>query len=111
MGLQVAIQAAKKRSVSSVVLIEKEQAPGLHASGRNSGVLHAGLYYPPHSLKAKLTPRGNRLLRKYCADNGIPVNACGKLVVARDQSLVKQLDLLFERARVNGAVIFDVFWR
>ncbi len=56
-----------------VVPVEKETEVGLHASGRNSGVLHAGFYYSPDSLKAKLTVDGNRLLREFCAENNVEV--------------------------------------
>jgi (S)-2-hydroxyglutarate dehydrogenase len=102
LGLQVAIQSAKRGI--SVLLIEKERRIGLHASGRNSGVLHAGLYYPHQSLKGKLTQKGNQLLRKYCIDRGIQVNACGKLVVAKNEKQLEMLDLLYKRAVLNQAV-------
>jgi L-2-hydroxyglutarate oxidase LhgO len=87
---------------ASVRLIEKEVDCGLHASGRNSGVLHAGFYYSPDSLKAKFTWNGNRLLTAYCEEKGIPLNRCGKLVVARDRTEHAGLDELLRRGRANG---------
>ena len=83
-GLSVARELKRREPAAHIVVIEKEHACGQHASGRNSGVLHAGFYYSPDSLKAKFTWRGNRLLTEYCGERKIPLNKCGKLVVARD---------------------------
>lgn len=83
-------------------LLEKDADCGLHASGRNSGVLHAGFYYSPDSLKAHFTWRGNRLLTEYCEEKKIPLNKCGKLVVARTREDHAGLDELFRRGRANG---------
>src|SRR5574341_1253807 len=75
----------KKRCLSSkVTLVEKETSCGRHASGRNSGVFHAGFYYSPDSLKAKFTREGNARLTAYCEEKRILLNRCGKLVVARN---------------------------
>ena len=82
-GLAVADAALARSPDSSLVVLDKEPALGAHASGRNSGVLHAGFYYTPDSLKARLTRRGNALLHAFCDEHGIPVRRCGKLVVAR----------------------------
>jgi (S)-2-hydroxyglutarate dehydrogenase len=101
-GLNIARKLRRTFPGSSVHLLEKEADCGLHASGRNSGVLHAGFYYSPDSLKAKLTWRGNRLLTEYCEEKKIPLNKCGKLVVARDQADHAGLDELLRRGRVNG---------
>ena len=87
---------------ASVHLLEKEADCGLHASGRNSGVLHAGFYYSPDSLKAKFTWRGNRLLTEYCEEKKIPLNKCGKLVVAKSHADHAGLDELLRRGRANG---------
>src|SRR5574342_924838 len=84
-GLNIARRLRSTFSGASVHLVEKEDNCGLHASGRNSGVLHAGFYYSPDSLKAHFTWRGNRLLTEYCEEKKIPLNKCGKLVVAKDQ--------------------------
>jgi L-2-hydroxyglutarate oxidase LhgO len=101
-GLSVARELRRRYGDATVRLIEKEPDVGLHASGRNSGVLHAGFYYTPDSLKARFTRDGNARLRAYCAAHDIPVNACGKLVVARNESEHAGLDSLLERGRVNG---------
>lgn len=101
-GLNIARRLRRAFSGASVRLIEKEVDCGLHASGRNSGVLHAGFYYSPDSLKAKLTWKGNQLLTAYCEEKGIPLNRCGKLVVARDRTEHAGLDELLRRGRANG---------
>ncbi len=81
-GINIARELKKTYSDSRVILIEKENEWGLHASGRTSGVLHAGFYYSPDSLKAKFTRLGNKMLTEYCESNKIAINKCGKLVVA-----------------------------
>jgi L-2-hydroxyglutarate oxidase LhgO len=101
-GLSIARELKSRFPDCSIVLLEKETDCGLHASGRNSGVLHAGFYYTADSLKAKLTRDGNRILHEYCQGRNIPVNRCGKLVVARDASDLGQLDELLRRAKANG---------
>lgn len=93
---------------AKVILIEKEQDCGLHASGRNSGVLHAGFYYTPDSLKARYTRMGNSALTEYCRQKGIRVNACGKLVVARDEHDLPQMDELLRRGLANGVPLTEV---
>jgi L-2-hydroxyglutarate oxidase LhgO len=90
-----------------VTVIEKENCLGKHASGRNSGVLHAGFYYTADSLKAKFTRDGNAELTRYCEEHGIPLNRCGKLVVVRNEAEHASLDELLRRGRANG-VSLDV---
>ena len=107
-GLTLSIRLKKKYPGSRVVLIEKEKSCGMHASGRNSGVLHAGFYYTTDSLKAKFTRDGNRMLTEYCLERNIRINKCGKLVVAKDASELKGLDELLERARKNGVELQQV---
>jgi len=101
-GLSVARELKARRPKASVTLIEKDARCGLHGSGRNSGVLHAGFYYTADSLKARFTLQGNRLLRAYCARRSIPINQCGKLVVARDAADLPQMDELLRRGAANG---------
>lgn len=84
------------------MLIDKEDSPGRHASGRNSGVLHAGFYYTADSLKARWTRAGNLAWTEYCATRGLPLRACGKLVVASRPEDLPVLDELLRRARANG---------
>jgi (S)-2-hydroxyglutarate dehydrogenase len=107
-GLSIARELRRRFSDASVHLLEKEADCGLHASGRNSGVLHAGFYYSPDSLKAKLTWNGNRILTAYCEDKGIALNKCGKLVVARDHSEHAGLDELLRRGRANGIPLENI---
>lgn len=107
-GLNIARGLRKSYPDASVHLLEKEAACGLHASGRNSGVLHAGFYYSPESLKARFTWRGNRQLTEYCERRNIPLNKCGKLVVARDVKDHAGLDELLRRGRANGIPLEEV---
>ncbi|MGC4096222.1 MAG: L-2-hydroxyglutarate oxidase [Nitrospira sp.] len=104
-GLSIARELRRRRTDASVVLIEKEPACGAHASGRNSGVLHAGFYYSPDSLKAKFTRLGNEQLTAYCEEKHIPLNKCGKLVVAKDAADLASLDELFRRGHLNGITL------
>ncbi len=101
-GLNLALEAKRRYPSAKVILLEKEKDCGLHASSRNSGVLHAGFYYTADSLKAQFCRDGNRLLREYCAEKKIPVNACGKLVVAKDEQELTGLEELYQRGQING---------
>ncbi len=80
-GINVARQLKRQFSDATVTVIEKENHCGAHASGRNSGVLHAGFYYSPESLKAKFTRLGNKRLTEYCESKQIPMNRCGMLLL------------------------------
>lgn len=88
---------------SGIVVLEKEPDLGRHASGRNSGVLHAGIYYAPDSAKARTCLAGNRLMRAYCREKGLPLVEAGKVVVAREESELPTLEELHRRATANGA--------
>lgn len=101
-GIAMARELAIRHPDSSIVLMEKESGVGQHASGRNSGVLHAGFYYSPESFKAKLTRAGNLFLHEYIEEKKIPINKCGKLVVARNESEVAGIDELLRRGTANG---------
>jgi L-2-hydroxyglutarate oxidase len=101
-GLSVGIALLQARPSLKILVIDKEAGPGQHASGRNSGVLHAGFYYSPDSLKAKFCREGNAELRKLCIENEIPVLECGKVVVARNAEEDARLDLLHSRGITNG---------
>lgn len=102
LGVSVARQLKAEFTDAKICLVEKEAQFGEHASGRNSGVIHAGFYYSADSLKAKLTRDGNRMLTAWCEENGIPLNRCGKLVVARSSADLPQLDELARRGAANG---------
>ena len=101
-GLAVARRLAELRPEATVTVLEKEDEVALHQTGRNSGVVHAGIYYPPGSLKAELCRRGVGLLQAYCAEREIPLVECGKLVVALDESQLERLRELERRATANG---------
>lgn len=107
-GINIARELKRLFGDCTVVLIEKEAECGHHASGRNSGVLHSGFYYSHDSLKAKFTRLGNKLLTEYCESKRIPINKCGKLVVAKHRGDHVSLDELMSRARANGIEIQEV---
>jgi L-2-hydroxyglutarate oxidase len=101
-GLSVARELRRRHPGASIVVLDKEPGPGRHASGRNSGVLHAGFYYSPDSLKARFTREGNAALQAFCLAQGLPLNRCGKLVVAGDDVELPRLDALYARGVANG---------
>lgn len=107
-GVTIALEMRRRFPDSNVVLIEKEPACGLHASGRNSGVLHAGFYYTADSLKARFTRDGNRELTAYCRERRLPINACGKLVVARNAAEHAGLEELLRRSRKNNVTLESI---
>jgi L-2-hydroxyglutarate oxidase LhgO len=90
------------RPDAEVTLLEKEERLAAHQTGRNSGVVHAGLYYPPGSLKARLCRQGVGLLRDFCAEHDLPYDECGKLLVALDPVESERLAGIAERAAANG---------
>src|ERR1700751_3838673 len=89
-------------SGDQVTVVEKESLLARHQTAHNSGVVHAGIYYAPGSLKARLCTRGRVMLRDFCAEGGIAYNECGKVVVATDQEEMPRLRRLAERAERNG---------
>ncbi|GAA4814042.1 L-2-hydroxyglutarate oxidase [Nocardioides caeni] len=101
-GLAVARELTRRRPGLRVEVFEKEDRVGAHQTGHNSGVVHAGIYYRPGSLKAELCTRGRDLMRDYCAEHAIPYEACGKLVVAVDAAESARFDALEATARANG---------
>ncbi len=107
-GLTLALEMRQRHPKASITVLEKEASCGWHASGRNSGVLHAGFYYTADSLKAKFTRDGNRRLNEWCAERGVLVNRCGKLVVAKDEKDWEGLDILLQRAQLNGVQLEEI---
>lgn len=102
LGLAVGRELVRRRPGTRVVVLEKEDRLAAHQTGHNSGVVHAGLYYRPGSLKAELCARGRGLLRDYCAEHDLPYDECGKLVVAVDAAETARFDALERTARQNG---------
>ncbi|MDX1838014.1 L-2-hydroxyglutarate oxidase [Legionella taurinensis] len=103
MGLSIARELLHSEPRAKIVVLEKEVAVGLHASGRNSGVLHSGIYYPQGSLKAQVCLQGARLMAAYCEEHRLPLNRLGKVIVPVKPDDQAALTLLHERARANGA--------
>jgi (S)-2-hydroxyglutarate dehydrogenase len=101
-GLAVGREITRRRPGTRIVLLEKESRVAAHQTGHNSGVVHAGIYYRPGSLKAVLCTRGGAMLREYCADRRLPYDECGKLVVAVSADDVARLDALAARAGENS---------
>jgi len=96
------------RGADSILIIEKERTPGMHASGRNSGVLHAGIYYSPDSERARTCLAGNRLMKSYCREHGLPLLENGKVIVTSTPEQLPMLDELFRRAIAGGANVVMV---
>ncbi|HET9085708.1 MAG TPA: L-2-hydroxyglutarate oxidase [Candidatus Limnocylindrales bacterium] len=101
-GLATALRIQQPRPELRIAILEKEAELGTHQSGHNSGVLHAGLYYQPGSLKARLCRDGKAEMEAFAETHAIPIDHCGKLVVAVDESELGRLDALRERAAANG---------
>ncbi|MFF1830082.1 L-2-hydroxyglutarate oxidase [Paenarthrobacter sp. NPDC058040] len=101
-GVAVARELTNTLDGVQVTLYEKEDRLAGHQTGHNSGVVHAGLYYEPGGLKATLCRRGVGLLQEFCADKGLPYDACGKLVIAQTPEESKRLENIFARATANG---------
>ncbi len=104
-GLTIAYSLKKHSRDYRILILDKEEDVAQHASGRNSGVLHAGFYYTADSLKAKFTVAGNQAMKKYCRTKNIPMNECGKLVVAQNEYELNQLYELEKRGQRNGSSI------
>jgi L-2-hydroxyglutarate oxidase len=101
-GLTIARELVA-RGRSDILILEKEEQLGEHASGRNSGVLHAGIYYAPDSLRAKSCLGGNRMMKAFCREKGLPLLEAGKVIVARTEAELPTLEELHRRASANGA--------
>ncbi|MGE4424176.1 MAG: L-2-hydroxyglutarate oxidase [Pseudodesulfovibrio sp.] len=104
LGLTIARELLKT-GCDDIIIFDKEPALGKHASGRNSGVLHAGIYYDPGTLKAKMCLEGNRRMQAYCEERGLPLFKSGKVIVARTEDELDTLDELERRATANGGVV------
>lgn len=101
-GTAVARRLLQQQPDAKVTVLEKENELAAHQTGRNSGVVHAGLYYTPGSLKAKLCRRGVELLKEYCGERGLIYDECGKVLVARNAVEESRLGDIMARARANG---------
>ena len=101
-GLATAHQLLERFPSVELILLEKEDGPGLHQTGNNSGVLHCGLYYKPGSTKARLAVQGILQMVEFCAKHNVPYELCGKIVVATEEEEIPRLHALLERGIANG---------
>lgn len=107
-GLAIAKALREIYPEKEICIIEKETNLGAHASGRNSGVLHAGFYYTSDSLKAKFTRQGNQELKEFCEEKGLRLNKCGKIVVAKNEEELETLFELKRRGDANGVELYII---
>lgn len=107
-GIATALRYLQRRPGARIIVLEKEAAVARHQTGNNSGVLHAGVYYAPGSLKARLCRKGAVQMKAFCKAEGITVEECGKLIVATDEAEVGRLSDLRSRAIANGIPFEDV---
>ncbi|MNZ15418.1 L-2-hydroxyglutarate oxidase LhgO [compost metagenome] len=101
-GLATAMALLQQRPGASLLILEKESSLGRHQTGHNSGVIHAGIYYAPGSLKAELCKRGALATKDFCREHGIAFDVCGKLLVASNPLEMQRMQALYERSQLNG---------
>jgi L-2-hydroxyglutarate oxidase len=101
-GLATAVELAQRRPDQKLVVLEKEARVAAHQTGNNSGVIHAGLYYKPGSLKAQMAVEGARLMVEFCQEHDLPYELCGKVVVATNEAELPRLEELYRRGTANG---------
>ncbi|MEX5362800.1 L-2-hydroxyglutarate oxidase [Pseudomonas guariconensis] len=101
-GLATAMALLEQRPGASLLILEKETSLGLHQTGHNSGVIHAGIYYAPGTLKADLCKRGAQATKDFCTEHGIAFEVCGKLLVASNDLEMQRMHALYERSQQNG---------
>ena len=101
LGLATALELQRRFPGKRVLVLEKESAPARHQTGHNSGVIHAGVYYRPGSLKARFCREGNRATKAFCREHGIPFDECGKLLVATNELELERMQTLIQRCAEN----------
>lgn len=101
-GMSTAMQLIDVYPDARIALLEKESGPACHQTGHNSGVIHAGVYYTPGSLKAQFCLAGNRATKAFCDQNGIRYDNCGKMLVATSELEMERMRALWERTAANG---------
>src|SRR5690554_240250 len=102
LGLSTAMQLKQAYPDRRMLLLEKEASPAQHQTGHNSGVIHAGVYYTPGSLKARFCLQGNMETKRFCDENGLEYDECGKLLVATNDVEMERMKALWERTAANG---------
>jgi L-2-hydroxyglutarate oxidase len=100
-GMSTAMQLKQRKPAARILLLEKEQQVGTHQTGRNAGVIHAGIYYKPDSLKADFCKRGAVATMRFCKEHNVPYKQCGKLLVATDKDELERMEKLFSRCQQN----------
>lgn len=101
-GMSTAMQLTAEYPHAKIIVLEKESGPAQHQTGHNSGVIHAGVYYTPGSLKAKFCLEGNRATKTFCDEHGIRYDECGKLLVATNDLEMERMQALWKRTEANG---------
>ena len=107
-GLNISLSLKNRFPDRNILILEKEPRPGMHASGRNSGVLHAGFYYTADSMKARFCKEGNQRLTNYCIEKSLPMNRSGKLIVTKNESELSGLAELLKRGRENDIDLVEL---
>lgn len=107
-GLATAHALLKRNHKAKVCILEKEFVPGFHQTGHNSGVIHAGIYYVPGSLKATLCRQGLNETKVFCSEQGIAYEECGKLIVATNDEELERIETLYQRAKANDIALKKV---
>jgi (S)-2-hydroxyglutarate dehydrogenase len=107
-GISTAMHLGKKFPGARILLLEKESSPAQHQTGRNSGVIHSGIYYKPGSFKASFAKSGARSMVAFCEEHGIPFNVCGKVIVATNQKELPLLENLYQRGLQNEVPVEKV---
>ena len=101
-GLTTACELTRRLPGSRITVLEKEPEPGRHASGRNSGVLHSGIYYGPDTVKAKVCSKGAVRMKAFASEHGIPCRQSGKVIIATSERDLPTIERLLDNARANG---------
>ena len=104
-GLSVARQRLLDNKDCKILILEKELKIGMHGSGRNTGVLHSGIYYKSNSLKAKFCTDGSAMMIDYCIKNNLPILKCGKIILPTNSQDESQINKLYQRGIKNGATV------
>ena len=104
-GLSTAMALTERFPASRIAVLEKEAQFAAHQTGRNSGVIHSGIYYKPGSFKAHFCREGNSAMVAFCQKHGIPYDICGKVIVSRDEQEIPSLERLHTRALENGLAV------
>ena len=107
-GLSTAMQLARQYPHARILMLEKEASPALHQTGRNSGVIHSGIYYKPGSYKARFARAGSSSMVDFCREHDIPHEVCGKVIVATQEKERQGLDNLFQRGQQNGLPVSKI---